>query len=90
LAKWGGDFDPVRVAVDEAVSSFSTRNPASDRRIWLKIANRVGAEAFMDAVWQKQSEIGHDRTCLRDSASAFQALLNERFPKPTSGKGGVA
>jgi len=90
LAKWGGDFDPVRVAVDEAVASFSTKNPDADRRIWLKIANRVGADAFMDAVWQKQSEIGHDRTCLRDSASAFQALLNERFPKPASGKGGVA
>ena len=90
LAKWGGDFDPVRVAVDEAVASFSTKNPDADRRIWLKIANRVGAEAFMDAVWQKQSEIGHDRTCLRDSASAFQALLNERFPKPASRKGGAA
>ena len=89
LAKWGGDFDPVRVAVDEAVASFSTKNPDADRRIWLKIANRVGAEAFMDAVWQKQSEIGHDRTCLRDPASAFQALLNERFPKPASKKGGV-
>ena len=89
LAKWGGDFDPVRVAVDEAVASFSTKNPDEDRRIWLKIASRVGAEAFMDAVWQKQSEIGHDRTCLRDSASAFQALLNERFPKPASSKGGA-
>ena len=43
IAKWGGDFDPVLAAVEEAVSSFSTRNPASDRRIWLKIANRVGA-----------------------------------------------
>ena len=90
MAKWGGDFDPVLAAVEEAVASFSTKNPDADRRIWLKIANRVGAEAFMDAVWQKQSEIGHDRTCLRDSASAFQALLNERFPKPASSKGGVA
>ena len=90
MAKWGGDFDPVLVAVEEAVSSFSTRNPDGDRRIWLKIANRVGAEAFMDAVWQKQSEIGNDRTCLRDPASAFQALLNERFPKPASSKGGAA
>ena len=91
MAKWGGDFDPVLAAVEEAVSSFSTRNPDADRRIWLKIANRVGAEAFMDAVWQKQSEIGNDRTCLRDPASAFQALLNERFPRSTaSGKGGAA
>ena len=61
MARWGGDFDPVRVAVDEAIASFSTKNPDADRRIWLKIANRVGAEAFMDAVWQKRSEIGHDR-----------------------------
>ena len=91
MAKWGGDFDPVLAAVDEAVLSFSTRNPDADRRIWLKIANRVGAEAFMDAVWQKQSEIGNDRTCLRDPASAFQALLNERFPRPTAScKGGAA
>ena len=90
MAKWGGDFDPVLAAVEEAVSSFSTKNPDADRRIWLKIANRVGAEAFMDAVWQKRSEIGNDRTCLRDPASAFQVLLNERFPKPmTSGKGGA-
>ena len=90
MAKWGGDFDPVLAAVEEAVSSFSTKNPDADRRIWLKIANRVGAEAFMDAVWQKRSEIGNDRTCLRDPASAFQALLNERFSKPTtSGKGGA-
>ena len=89
-AKWGGDFDPVLAAVEEAVTSFSTRNPDADRRIWLKIANRVGAEAFMDAVWQKQSEIGNDRTCLRDPASAFQALLNKRFPKPASWKGGAA
>ena len=89
-AKWGGDFDPVLAAVEEAVTSFSTRNPDADRRIWLKIANRVGAEAFMDAVWQKQSETGNDRTCLRDPASAFQALLNKRFPKPASGKGGAA
>jgi len=59
--KFGGDFDPVRVAVDEAVSMFSSRQPEDDRRIWLKIANHVGAEAFMDAVWQKRSEIGHDR-----------------------------
>ena len=78
-AKWGGNFDPVLAAVEEAVSSFSTKNHNADRRIWLKIANRVGAEAFMDAVWQKRSEIGNDHTCLRDPASAFQALLNGTF-----------
>ena len=85
IARWGGDFDPVRAAVEEAVESFSTKNPESDRAIWLKIANRVGAEAFMEAVWQKQSEIRNDRTRLRDTASAFQKLLNARFPKPEGG-----
>ena len=84
-ARFGGDFDPVRAAVEEAVAAFSSRNPDADRRIWLKIANRVGAEAFMEAVWQKQSEIRNDRTRLRDTASAFQAFLNRRFPKPQAG-----
>ena len=27
-AKWGGDFDPVRVAVDEAVAAFSSGKSA--------------------------------------------------------------
>ena len=53
LAQWrtttfGGDFDPVRAAVDEAESSFSSRQPEDDRRIWLKIANEIGYEAFRD------------------------------------------
>ncbi len=28
-AKWGGDFDPVRVAVDEAVAAFSSGKSAA-------------------------------------------------------------
>ena len=52
-ATFGGDFDPVRVAVDEAVAAFSCgKLPAGrdwDRREWLKIANRVGVENFRDA-----------------------------------------
>ena len=86
IARWGGDFDPVRAAVEEAVESFSTKDPGSDRASWLKIANRVGAQAFMEAVWQKRSEMRNDRTRLRDTASAFQKLLNDRFPK----EGGAA
>ena len=89
-ARFGGDFDPVRAAVEEAVASFSTKTPESDRRIWLKIANRVGADAFMEAVCRKQSEIEHDSTCLRDTASAFQNLLNDLFPKPEAAEGGEA
>ena len=57
LAQWrtktfGGDFDPVRVAVDEAVSAFSMRQPEDDRRIWLKIANEIGFEAFRELYFE--------------------------------------
>ena len=92
-AKWGGDFDPVRVAVDEAVAAFSSGKSAEaqadDRRIWLKIANRIGFESFLDALDQKRSEIrelAERGKRLRQPAASFQKLLNRRFPK----KGGVA
>ena len=45
-AKFGGDFDPIAVAVDEAVAAFSSGKGADgqavDRAVWLKIANRAG------------------------------------------------
>ena len=94
IAKFGGDFDPIRRAVDEAVAAFSFYKDEAgredDRFLWLKIANRAGLDAFLDAFDQKSSEIEelenrHKR--LRFPASSFQALLNERFPKP---KGGAA
>ena len=91
-AKFGGDFDPVRVAVDEAVAAFSSGKSAegqeSDRRIWLKIANRVGFENFLDALDQKKSELRNDNPHGKRviaPSSAFQKLLNTRFPK----KGGA-
>ncbi len=87
-AKWGGDFDPVRAAVEEAVTAFSSGKSAesqeNDRRIWLKIANRVGFESFLDALDQKSAEIREDKQRgrrLRDLAASFQKLLNRRFPK---------
>ena len=46
IAKFGGDFDPIRVAVGEAVAAFSYAKGEAgrkkDRDIWLKIANRAG------------------------------------------------
>ena len=57
VAKFGGDFDPIRVAVDEAAMAFSSgkseKGKASDRRVWLKIANRVGLSGFLDAFDQR-------------------------------------
>ena len=46
IKTFGGDFDPVRVAVDEAVSAFSTRSPVRDRELWLKVANEIGYAAL--------------------------------------------
>ena len=89
LAKFGGDFNPIEAAVDEAVAAFAGAHPESDRRVWLKIANRVGADAFMDAVWQKAAEIREDEARgrrLRNKAAAFQQLLNRRFPREGGAK----
>ena len=93
IAMFGDDIDPIRRAVDEAVVAFSfykdDAGRKSDHSLWLKIANRAGLEAFLDAFQQKASEIEdlefrHRR--LRFPAASFQTLLNKRFPK----EGGVA
>ena len=92
LAAWrtktfGGDFDPVREAVEDAVNAFSYRQPEDDRRIWLKVANEIGYEAFRE-LYLEQCAIM--RECkLRNPASAFQNRLN-RYTGHNSGKGGVA
>ena len=78
-AKFGGDFDPVSVAVDEAVAAFSSRQPAADRRIWLTIANAIGCEAFRELYLTQKSILDDCRrrgNPLRNVASAFQARLN--------------
>ena len=84
----GGDFDPIRVAVDEAVAAFSfgkdEAGMESDRSLWLKVANLVGLDAFLDAFDQKTAEIEElerEHRRLRNPASSFQKLLNKRFPK---------
>ena len=95
-ATFGGDFDPVRVAVDEAVAACSSGKSLAgrdwDRREWLKIANRVGDENFRDAFRQmlgRIDELADARKRLHNPAASFQKLLNRRFPKPEP-KGGAA
>ncbi len=105
IAKFGGDFDPIRRAVDEAVAAFSSgKNEAGrkkDRSLWLKVANRAGLGPFLDAFDQKTAEIEElerEHRRLRSPASSFQKLLNKRFPKgqpasalrATARQGGVA
>ena len=84
-AVWGGDFDPIAVAVDEAVALFSCDKDHTgqnrDREMWLKIANRIGLDAFLDAFDQKRSEMANSRNRMRNPAASFQKLLNRRFPK---------
>ena len=65
--------------LDIAVKAF--RGTASDRRIWAGIAWRVGVEDFHYALVDKLKEDEADKTVLLTPAAAFQAFLNERFPK---------
>ena len=88
--RWGGNFDLVRAVVDDAVAAFSRHKDEKgkeiDRRIWLKIANRVDYTEFLDAVVQKASEIRQYLMSGKhyyNPAATFQTVLNERFPRPT-------
>ena len=73
--------------LDIAVKAF--KGTASDRRNWAGIAWRVGVEDFHYALVDKLKENDVDKTVLLTPAAAFQAFLNERFPKPAK-KGGAA
>ena len=73
--------------LDVAVRAFKCT--ASDRRLWASIAWRVGVENFHYALADKLKEDGVDKAALLAPAAAFQAFLNERFPKPEE-KGGRA
>ncbi len=89
---FGGDFDPVRVAVDEAVAAFSSRQPETDRRIWLKVANEIGCEAFLELYHEQKSILDDCRrrgNPLRAPAAAFQARLN-RYTGHGKQEGGAA
>ena len=87
-AKFGGDFDPIAVAVDEAVAAFSSGKCSDGQSVyfafWLKIANRAGLSGFIDAFDQKAAEL-HQLALqgrrLWNPAASFQKLLNKRCPK---------
>ena len=64
--------------LDRAVGAFG--GTASDRRIWAAIAWRVGVEEFHFALMDKLAEDRADGPARKPTA-AFQAFLNERFPK---------
>ena len=89
---FGGDFDPVRVAVDEAVAEFSVRDPARDRELWLKVANEIGCESFRELYLVQKSIVDDCRrrgNPLRAPAAAFQARLN-RYTGHGNPEGGAA
>ena len=68
--------------LDTAVRAF--HGSSADRRIWAAIAWRVGVEAFHFALMDKLAEDAVDKPARRPAA-AFQAFLNERFPKAEGG-----
>ena len=68
IAKWGGDFDPVREAVEDAVAEFSDRQPARDRsgsRSPTRLATR------------------HSETCISNSAQSCEST-SCAIPPPRS------
>ena len=91
IAKFGGDFDLVAEAVNEALKNFKPDNLEITRRVWRKICNRFGYQNFLDAVHQQQSLIqeyeNRGKKCW-NKALLFHRLLNTRFPLPKS-KGGA-
>ena len=84
---FGGDFDPVCEAVEDAVRAFSRRQTSRDRSLWLKIANEIGYEVFRD-LYLEQCAIMREYK-LRNPSAAFQNRLN-RYTGHNSGKGGEA
>ena len=83
MKTFGGDFDPVREAVEDAVAEFSDRQPARDRSLWLKIANEIGYEAFRDLYLEQLSIM---RECkLRNPSAAFQNRLNRYTDHSSAG-----
>ena len=76
----------VRAAIDadldRAVRAFG--GTPADRKLWARIAWRVGAENFHHALVDKLKEDEADTTVLVNRAAAFQAFLNDRFPKESS------
>ena len=83
---FGGDFDPVREAVEDAVAEFSDKQAARDRSLWLKIANAIGCEAFRDLYFEQLSVMHGCR--LRNPSAAFQKRLN-RYTGHKAQKGGA-
>ena len=79
IAMFGGDYDPVRAAVEDAVKAFSSRQPERDRELWLKVANEIGYDAFLE-LYREHLSIMEDcrrrRNPLRNPAAAFQTRLN--------------
>ena len=72
--------------LDTATRAF--KGTTADRRIWAAIAWRVGVEAFHFALMDKLAEDAVDNAARRPAA-AFQAFLNERFPKTDAGRKGT-
>ena len=79
-----GIQDPVPVVVNYAVELLHAT--ASDRRKWMKIANR-GINSFMGVLSEFEADLKNPNMGrLRNPIAAFQARLNRVLPYPKGGK----
>ena len=81
---FGGNFDPVHEAVEDAVAEFSDRQASRDLRIWAWYCRhfdrrRIVDRAYFYASCERCGEI-------RNAITAFQNWLQEEF----GAKGGAA
>ena len=79
-----GIQDPVPIVVNYAVKLL--HGTASDRRKWMKIANR-GINSFMGVLSEFETDLKNPNMGrLRNPIAAFQARLNRVLPLPKGGK----
>ena len=79
IKTFGGDFNPIRVAVDEAVREFGS---PKDTNLWLWYAYRIGLDNFRDRYFEQKSKIKdwqHRGFRVRHLASAFHAKLKRCY-----------
>ena len=79
-----GIQDPVPIVVNYAVELLHAT--ASDRRKWMKIANR-GINSFMGVLSEFEADLKNPNMGrLHNPIAAFQARLNRVLPFPKGGK----
>ena len=82
--RWSKREDQIQVVVDEALTLLRGKRIGEicDAKIWAAICRRVGPRSFACALRQFLDEAKTRGKLPEKPASAFQAYLNEVFPRP--------